>query len=372
LRIAVVLTYPIYHDSSALTLQEWLKAPDRERSLAALMASMGHTVELWAAGSCQETFVSEEPVPGNRSYTLRVFPADRKGGKTKYHPSRELVRHARRSEGAFYLLKGVDGGVGTRLLREVLLEGHGRRRLPFGFIIGGDYYSGYVPFADIVFCETEAQKKKLVSPGWRIWRKRVREQSLIRLPKWIDTDLFHPIEGTRKDWDILVAGRLISGWKNYEALGPLTRRFRVAVAGDGPEAPRLRAGYPGARFLGRIPNRELPAFLNRARLFVHTGFRDHYPRVVVEAMACGIPCVAFADALVPEVLPPDCGLLIESHKKRGADFVRPIEDLLKPGNQARRLSMGRRAREHVLASTGRDACLRAVEEMFRRLERRGR
>jgi glycosyltransferase involved in cell wall biosynthesis len=185
----------------------------------------------------------------------------------------------------------------------------------------------------------------------------------VRFPKFIDTQVFRPGPEVPKEWDILVVGRLISRYKNYAVLAALSQRFRTAVCGDGPEAARLQSLYPQVNWLGYIPNHELPHYYNRAHLFMHTSFRDFYPRVLAEAMACGLPCIAFKKGIAPEVLPPDCGLLV-SHR----DFTGPIAELLK--DHPRRLQLGQQARRHALEHMGADACLKALEKLFLRLESR--
>ena len=362
MRIAVVMTYPLYHAFSSLTVDEWLKQPDRERFLAAVMAEMGHQVELWAAGdtgnSGNANPVEKIEIPGD-GFKTHIFPAVKKGKKTKYHYSEALVAHAREFNADIHILKGVDGGVGTYLLRTVLVP----NRRSYAFIIGGEYYSADVPGAEIVFYETEWQKQRLESPGWFRPRKRVPAGSLIRLAKYIDTDLFCPMPGEEKRWDILVVGRLIPRYKNYDALGMLSRRFRVAVIGDGARLEQLKALYPGVEWLGYVPNVQLPRYYNRAHVFMHTGFRDYYPRVIAEALACGIPCVAYSPGIAPDVLPPGCGLLVPRR-----NFVAPIQDLLVDKERMRQ--MGIQARSHALAHIGKDACKKALQEMFARLETR--
>jgi len=359
MRIAILFTYPIYYTSVTITAGQWLKEPDRERQIAAMMTRMGHQVELWAAGETDKTVI--QPAGNNKNYTIRIFKTNAKGKKSKYHFSDELVEYARAFAGDFHILKGIDGGAGTRLLRQYLCRRKNIR--PFGFIIGGGHYSRYVPLAEVVFYETGPQKQVLQLPGRRLWRERVREENLIRLPKWVDTDVFCPRENPVKEWDILVVGRLIPRIKNYEALGLLSRHFRVAAAGDGPEETRLRSLYPGIHWLGHIPHRELPGCFNRARLFMHTSFRDFYPRVIVEAMACGVPCAAFSEGITAEVLPRECGILVNTR-----DFIRPLLELL--NDEKRLLKMGRQSREYVLEHAGNHACEKAVKKMFHRLETR--
>ena len=45
------------------------------------------------------------------------------------------------------------------------------------------------------------------------------------------------------------------------------------------------------RWLGRINNEELPAYINSARAFVLCSLIEGNPRVMIEAMACGMPII---------------------------------------------------------------------------------
>lgn len=362
MRIAVILTYPLYHASAVLTVEQWLKQPDREREIASSMARMGHQVEVWVVGeTAQATGISKSDADeiNAADYKIRFFKPNKKRKKTKTHFSEALVAHASQFAADLYILKGVDGGVGNFLLRNYPEAAN----QSLAFIIGGEYYSTYIPKAEIVFYETQWQKQMLLFPRWRFWRKKIPDENLILMPKFIDTRIFHPMEKEPKTWDILVVGRLIPRYKNYDALGLLSQQFRVALAGDGPDTERLSARYPNVDWLGHIPNHQLPQYYNRSHLFMHTGFRDFYPRVIAEAMACGLPCIAFARTIAPGILPSNCGMLLE-HRS----FIPPILDLLK--DKKRLLEMGRQARQHALTHTGKDACLKAIKEMFLRLKER--
>ncbi|KEF42832.1 MAG: glycosyl transferase family 1 [Cyanobium sp. CACIAM 14] len=67
----------------------------------------------------------------------------------------------------------------------------------------------------------------------------------------------------------------------------------LVVLGDGPERRRLEAmAGPAIRFLGRLPDREAAAWLERARAFVYAGLED-FGIAPVEAMAAGAPVIAF-------------------------------------------------------------------------------
>jgi glycosyltransferase involved in cell wall biosynthesis len=65
------------------------------------------------------------------------------------------------------------------------------------------------------------------------------------------------------------------------------------VAGDGPEAPRLRKQYPGVRFLGMLSPHALADTYRQADVFVFPSRTDTFGLVMIEAMACGLPVAAF-------------------------------------------------------------------------------
>jgi len=353
MRFAFVHTYPVYHDG--VSTEEWLTRVLQEQWMAEDLARRGHEVEYWAVGEQRE----DRPMPKAEGslYTFRAFPPDRRSGHTRSHFSSELTDRARAFNAHLHLLKGVDGGAGNHLLRSFILP-EGR---PFVFMLGGGHDSPLVCRARFVLCETERQKTRLMNPGLRIWRRPIPGDRLAILPKSLDLGLFRPIPKTEKRWDILVACRLLSRLKNLEVLGPLSRLFRTAVAGTGPDGPRLRDKFKKVEWLGYVPYREMPRVINQARLFMHPGVREESPKTITEAMACGSPVVAFSSSIAPDVLPSQCGLLV-----RERNFLRPIETLL--GDEERRRDLGREARRRAEARFAMDSFRGPLEEMLRRLK----
>lgn len=81
-------------------------------------------------------------------------------------------------------------------------------------------------------------------------------------------------------------------------------KFPLWIAGKGKDEERLRAmAGPTVRFLGYVPDTELPALVAGAEGFLFPQLEDA-GLVLLEAMACGTPAIAYAeggsvDALVP-------------------------------------------------------------------------
>lgn len=95
------------------------------------------------------------------------------------------------------------------------------------------------------------------------------------------------------------------------------------------------------RFCGVRPDPR--PFLWAADAFVLPSFREGMPNTLLEAMACGLPCVAPASAGGDELLDAETGLVPPSNEPRALlEALRSLAD-----DPERRADMGRAARERV-------------------------
>ena len=128
------------------------------------------------------------------------------------------------------------------------------------------------------------------------------------LPRWVDTDLFHPAKRSSGYWaarglgeglTLLYVGRV----SREKSLHLLINAFRqlvdggknlsLAIIGDGPYRDEMEAslaGYP-ALFTGYLQGEELQQAYASADLFVFPSATDTFGNVVLEAQASGLPVI---------------------------------------------------------------------------------
>ena len=90
----------------------------------------------------------------------------------------------------------------------------------------------------------------------------------------------------------LYVGR-IAPEKHLEAFLSLDVPGSKLVCGAGPSEESLRARYPNVHWLGFLPRHELAKVYATADVFVFPSRSETFGRVMLEAMACGVPVAAF-------------------------------------------------------------------------------
>ncbi len=115
---------------------------------------------------------------------------------------------------------------------------------------------------------------------------------------------------------------------------------RLLVAG-----PRERLALPpGAEHLGPVPLAAIPGLLAQATVFALPTLREPFGLALLDAMACGVPCVATRIEAIPEiVLDGDAGLLVEPADPHA--LAAALVELLRSPGRAR--AMGARGRDRV-------------------------
>lgn len=134
----------------------------------------------------------------------------------------------------------------------------------------------------------------------------------------VDTDLFHPgqrRESLRHLWGamptdpvVVCVGR-IAAEKNLMLLADAFEAFRanspkaqLVVVGDGPLRQQLQARAPYAHFAGSRTGDDLAAHYASADLFFFPSVTETFGNVTLEAMASGLPVLAYNYAAAAQVI----------------------------------------------------------------------
>ncbi len=189
------------------------------------------------------------------------------------------------------------------------------------------------------------------------------------IPNYVDTDLFRPLETVKDEPSLLFVGR-IAPEKNLAALLEAIRPLEVKLTliGEGklrPELQRQFADLDGrVTWEGNVPNAQLPAYVNRAGIFVLLSLYEGHPKALLEAMGCGVAVIGADSPGIREVIRHrETGYLC------GTDAVSiraAIEELV--GQPELVSELGRNAREYVKENYSLDRIFRLESAMLHEVE----
>ena len=182
------------------------------------------------------------------------------------------------------------------------------------------------------------------------------------IPNGVDLNVFKPQSGSRRQRRIVTAGRL-SEQKRLDVLidafalvAEQEPEWSLHIFGAGDLEARLRAQVAWLALEDRIIFRGLTAHLedefNAAEFFVLPSEFEGFGIVIVEAMACGLPCIAFGDCNGPNVIIRDGqeGLLVK--ERSPAALAESIRQMImeKGSRESMRTNALLRARDFDLRS----------------------
>lgn len=198
----------------------------------------------------------------------------------------------------------------------------------------------------------------------------------------VDTELFHPRRRTRdlrEAWGAgatdpvcLYVGRLAPeknlalSCRAFDAVRAVCPGARLVWVGEGPASARLRRERPADCFAGTRVGIDLAAHFASADLFLFGSLTETYGNVVAEAMASGLPVVAYRSAAAAEIIEDGfSGCSVPPGDE--AAFVAAARSLAR--NEAMRAAIGGRARLDM-ESRGWPAVVERFEGMLQRAVRR--
>lgn len=310
MRIGIVSeTYPPEINGVALTVH----------SLAAGLAARGHSVDLIRPRQSQPH--DDEPgidVLSMRSGALPRYPGLRFG----LPAGRKLSKHWRdhRPDAVYIATEGPLGWSAIRTAKRMGIP------VSSGFHTRFDHYAdhygvgfltplvrGYLrrfhQRAVATLVPTDALSQELQRMG-------ICNARLLR--RAVDTQLFHPDKrdnDLRRSWGVdattpvvLYVGR-IAAEKNLElavqafaAIRQQNPDARYVWVGDGPARAALQEAHPDFIFAGMQRGEALARHFASADLFVFPSLSETFGNVILEALAAGLPVVAYAEGAAREHL----------------------------------------------------------------------
>lgn len=159
------------------------------------------------------------------------------------------------------------------------------------------------------------------------------DQEKIRaIPNGVDTDRFHPTGGRNEVFTVLFQGRLV-GMKNPDLLVEAVRQsqenWNLVVGGDGPLQEHLVEHVADAglgsrvKFLGYVPDEDLPDQYACADLFALPSDYEGMPLTILEAAASGTAVLASPRAAT-DFVTDEMGVVV---KPDAANLAETIDDL---------------------------------------------
>jgi len=200
-----------------------------------------------------------------------------------------------------------------------------------------------------------------LSTGRELLERGIDPAKVLRYPRGIDVEAFHPAKRSRTlEYRLGLTGRFrllyvgrVSKEKNLELLVRVFKRLvqsmsevTLIVVGDGPYLSEMKESLKGtpAFFTGYVHGEDLAAIYATCDLFVFPSTTDTFGNVVLEAQASGLPVIV-SDSGGPQenVLPGKTGLVVPADDE-GA-LLAAIEKLA--SDPAALKAMRKRARQYM-------------------------
>jgi glycosyltransferase involved in cell wall biosynthesis len=193
-----------------------------------------------------------------------------------------------------------------------------------------------------------------------VWRSKGYTGPLSVIPQFgVDPDLFSPAPRPRAVGTLKVGfvGRLVEekgGADLLAALAQLEGLWHLDIIGHGPDKDALvdqarRLRIANRVTFGTLPSTRMPGFYRGIDVLVvpsltRPTWKEQFGRVLVEAMACGVPVIGSSSGAIPEVV-GNAGLIFpEGDHAALADCLRQLA-----ASPDRRRDLAQRGRQRVLA-----------------------
>jgi|SRR3989338_1541991 len=177
----------------------------------------------------------------------------------------------------------------------------------------------------------------------------VPREKIIHIPSaYVDLLVFRSMDLPKK-YDLIFVGRLVENKGINLLLEAVSRlkvkseKLKVLIVGDGPLKENLKFKVKSLKlenniiFYGRAKDSlEIAQLLNESKILVMPSYNEGGPRVIVEAMACGVPILATPVGIVSDLLKNGRGGEIIAWEAE--DIARKVSELLNDPDRYQRYS----------------------------------
>lgn len=187
----------------------------------------------------------------------------------------------------------------------------------------------------------------------------------------VDETRFTPAAEEPPAFDVIAVGSFLHPRKGfpyllkaYEELA----RAGVRIADVGKRSPAQRAtlqSIRGVTCFGTVSDAEIPSLIRRSAVLISTSLYEGFGLSLIEALACGRPCIAFDAGAVREVLAPIDPSLVVPLRDTATLVLRVRALLARPA--AERAAAGRALRSRVLERYPLAASARALQALYERM-----
>ena len=221
-------------------------------------------------------------------------------------------------------------------------------------------------FADIGVVSSSRDRDYVIT------RYKIETEKIKVVPNYVTTDLFIPLPEIQKKYNLAFIGR--SGrQKNLDnllkAIHYLNKTEKRAVSllmvggccFDRKIKETIERYKLNVTLKGNLPNFQLPQIINQAKLFILPSYYEGHPKVLLEAMSCGMPCIGTDVTGIREDIDHlVTGYLCKTDFKSIADAIHTLLS-----DESLQAKLGMNARNHILNNYSIDKILKMELDVIR-------
>ncbi len=161
----------------------------------------------------------------------------------------------------------------------------------------------------------------------------IPKEKLVYIPAfYIDLNVFRP-RNLNKEYDLIFIGRLVKN-KGLDLLLKIAKKtdYKILVVGTGPLHNYLKLQIENHKLKINLcgwakDSSEICGLINKSKALLMLSDNEGGPRVVLEALACGVPVIATPVGIVPDIINHNNGRIINWSVDEAIEAFKEIRDI---------------------------------------------